>query len=211
MKDYSDNSKDRKDFILSYSVNKELKEIYVQYADDSIAKIEYNEKNEKDILKKMKQQINKAYKEYEEYENEYEKMNMAFLIALMFLLLSSPLVFIAPIYYVIPFFFTGVASITKVRAFDIKKTKEDLRKNYLFLKNEYAINNKEMCERAFKYCLKTDLKDKILDKRVKFTINDSEVFTFEEMEFLNYIFQGHREYENDKYNKGCKKTKRKIK
>jgi len=210
MKDYSNNKEERNDFILSYQIDYKKEFIYIYYANDSVEKVKYSEKCEKDILKKMKIQVNKAYKNYKNYENDYVKMDVILLMALTFLVITSLLIFISPLYFVIPLCSAGVALFAQIRAFELKKIKDDLRKNYLFLKNEHAINNKKMCERAFRTCYKRTVKEK-LDNKVKFTINDTEAFTFDEMLYLDNKFQYYREKQNEEYTRSRDKSKRKIK
>jgi len=211
MKDYSNNIEERKDFILSYKVDESKKSIRVQYADGSFKRFVYTEKLEKDILKKMKIQINKAYKNYKKIGKDYDKMNIASLISFACTLLTLTLGAISAIGFLVPFLFGSFSVFMQTRAFKLKSIKDDLRKNYLFLKNEHAINDKDMCKRAFKYCYKKDVKEKVVDKKVKFTINDCEEFTFDEMVYLDNKLQYYRERENEKYANNCVKRKCKVK
>ena len=211
MKDYSNNVEERKNFILSYKVDESEKSIRVQYADGSFKWLAYTEKCEKEILKKMKIQVNKAYKRYKDYENYYDKMNVISIMALTFFAITSLLMFISPLYFVIPLCSAGVGIFAQIKAFQLKKIKDDLRKNYLFLKNEKAINDKEMCERAFRRCYRKDVKEKLNDRRVKFTINNIEEFSFDDMVYLDNKLQYYREIENEKYTNNCVKKKRKVK
>lgn len=211
MKDYSNNKEEKKDFIISYKVDESHKSIRVQYADGSFKRFVYTEKCERDILKKMKIQVNKAYKKYKDYENYYDKMNVISLISLTFLVITSLLMFISPLYFIIPLCSAGVGIFAQIKAFELKKIKDDLRKNYLFLKNEHAINDKKMCDRAFKYCYRKDLKEKMIDRKVKFTINDTEEFTFDEMLYLTNQLQFYKEMQNEEYTKEQVISKKKRK
>lgn len=211
MKDYSNNVEERKKFVLSYKVDESEKSIRVQYADGGFKWLTYTEKSEKEILKRMKIQVNKAYKKYKDYENYYDKMNFISLIALTFLVITFSLVCISPLFLIIPLCSATVAIFTQIKAFELKEIKNDLRKNYLFLKNEKVINDKEMCERAFRRCYRKDVKEKLNDRKVKFTINNIEEFSFEDMVYLDNKFQYYREIENEKYTNNCVKRKRKVK
>ena len=141
MKDYSINSNQKEQFILSYEVKNG--EIVAKLANRKKYVVPYTEENEKKILKRMEEQVNNA-----RYENTYVKVQEELKTSLIacsgFAVGYACLITLAhiPVHWIYAFYYAvGMSIVTAKNILKTVSRNKDLEKMEEFLEQKEELNN----------------------------------------------------------------------
>ena len=213
MKNYEQDYKNMKTFILKYDVKKigfEKKEIVIYFADNKITTIPYTIGNEKKILEKMKAQVENST---EFVKNTKQECFINVVTPLIFIVFSLSMLFNGKFDSFLDLIYTIALCCSPIWILNnIITTKEklnDLKKNQLFLENFDEITKEEL-DKNITINVSQNLKEIISSKQndEKLTLNDIDGVKLKDVKIMVENLEREEEFDFD-YSKPKTLTKAK--
>lgn len=184
MKNYCLDKNCCKYFILNYVVIND--NLIINKADGTVDCLPYNIENEKVVLKVMKEQVLGSKKFFYLLNKKYEIFLKLFLDEILLVILLIIAQGSIPIIYLFSeiIIFSILIGLTAGKLFNYKKTRDDIKKNFLFIRNELELN--PIIRNNYCGLDKVDgnLRDKVLLKEGKnfsFTLNTIDRLKYKEL------------------------------